>query len=189
MTASPAAEELVTVVLRGLPVPLHARASEHGQELQREFTLLHLQLERQAEAGNPAHSAERDVPRRLVELVDALQGRYAVYTTEQEDQLEAAIEQGLESIDLTFRVPPDAAAASVDLGAMLEEADAYCREGRHLLTLATPPEALAYRQWYLQQFVDQIAGRPAQSWREWLLARPPADTPVDPSETPTRSEA
>jgi hypothetical protein len=180
MTASPGAEELVTVVLRGLPVAVHARASEHGQELQREFTLLHLQLERQAAAGDAVRSAEGDVPRRLVELVEALQGRYAGYTTEQEDQLEAAIEQGVDSLDLTFRVPPDAAAASVDLGEMLDEADAYCREGRHLLTLATPPEALAYRQWYLQQFVDQIAGRPGQSWREWLLARPPASDPVDP---------
>jgi hypothetical protein len=178
MSAAPGAEELVTVVLRGLPVALHARASEHGQELQREFTLLHLQLERQAAAGNLAHASERDVPRRLVELVEALQGRYAVYTTEQEDQLEAAVEQGLESLDLTFRVPPDVAAASEDLNAILDEADAYCREGRHLLTLATPPEALAYRQWYLQQFVDQIAGRPPQSWREWLLARPPAEPPA-----------
>jgi hypothetical protein len=184
MTASPGGEELVTVVMRGLPVALHARASEHGQELQREFTLLHLQLEQQAAAGSPVRAAERDVPRRLIELVDVLQGRYAGYTTEQEDQLEAAVEQGLESIDLTFQVPPDAAAASVDLAAILDEADAYCREGRHLLTLATPPEALAYRQWYLQQFIDQIAGRPPQSWREWLLARPPADapgsTPADP---------
>ena len=186
MSASPGGEELVTVVLRGLPVPLHARASEHGQELQREFTLLHLQLERQAADGDSVHGAERDVPRRLVELVDALQGRYAGYTTEQEDQLESAIEQGLDTIDLTFRVPPDAAKASEDLGAILDEADAYCREGRHLLTLATPPEALAYRQWYLQQFVDQIAGRPAQSWREWRLARPPAG---DPGERSTGSGA
>jgi hypothetical protein len=180
MSAPPAGEELATVVLRGLPVPVHARASEHGQELQREFTLLHLQLERQG--ADPDESTGSDVPRRLVELVEVLQGRYAVYTTEQEDQLEAAIEQGAESIDLTFRVPRDAARASLDLGAILDEADAYCREGRHLLTLATPPEALAYRQWYLQQFVDQVEGRPPVSWREWLLARPPGDAaPAEPA--------
>jgi hypothetical protein len=47
---------------------------------------------------------------------------------------------------------------------MLDDADEYCREGRHLLTLATPPDLLAYRRWYLQQFVDQARGRPATPW-------------------------
>jgi len=69
-------------------------------------------------------------------------------------------------------VPADVGGASVALGVMLDEADAYCREGRHLLTLSTPPEALAYRRWYLLQFVDQVAGRPPRSWSDWVSEHP-----------------
>jgi hypothetical protein len=171
---------LVTVELVGLPVEIHARAAEHGQELQRELTLVHHQLEQEhAARGDAAGSSDEaavdlraSVPRRLVELIEALQGRYAGYSTEQEQFLDEAVETGLASVDVTYRVPPDVAEASVALGAMLDEADDYCREGKHLLTLATPPEALAYRRWYLEQFVDQVAGRPPRSWADWLVDHP-----------------
>jgi len=170
---------LVTVELLGLPVQIHARASEHGQELQRQLTLVHHQLEQEQAARGDApgrydESADprASVPRRLVELIEALQGRYAGYSTEQEQRLDEAVEAGVPSLDLTYRVPPDVADASAALGVMLDEADAYCREGKHLLTLATPPEALAYRRWYLQQFVDQVAGEPPRSWSDWLVDHP-----------------
>ena len=50
------------------------------------------------------------------------------------------------------------ATASQHLGAIFDEADAYCRSGEHLLSLATPPDALRFRRWFLGQMVDQIAG-------------------------------
>jgi hypothetical protein len=33
--------------------------------------------------------------------------------------------------------------------------------------LATPPELVRYRQWYLGEFVRQLDGRPATSWADF----------------------
>jgi hypothetical protein len=153
-------EELVTVRLLNLPLRIHVRAGEHGEELQREFVLI-------AE-GLQHRESHADMPRRLLALIESLQGRYGGFTAEQEDLLEEAIRAGRRSLDLTFHVPPHAAEAAVELGKMLDEADAYCREGKHLLTLATPPDLVAYRRWYLQEFVDQIAGQPPKPWRDTI---------------------
>jgi hypothetical protein len=148
--------DLVTVRILGLPVALHARAGEHGEELQREFTLI---------AQGLAHADHRaEMPRRLLALIATLQGSYSGFTTEQEDLLDQAIRTRRSTLDLTFRVPRSAADAAVALGALLDEADEYCREGKHLLTLATPPDLLAYRRWYLQEFVEQIGGAAPTPW-------------------------
>ncbi len=62
-------------------------------------------------------------------------------------------------------MPPQIADAVRHLGAVFDEADAYCREGEHLLTLATPPDALAYRHWVLEEFIAQIEdGRAPVPW-------------------------
>ena len=148
--------QLVVVELRRLPVELQARAAEHAQELQREFVLIAEGL--QHAEGPPT------LPRRLLDLVEALQREFGGFTVEQEDALDEAVSARIPTIDLTFRVPPGAAQAAIAIGQMLDEADEYCREGRHLLTLATPPDLVAYRRWYLQQFVDQIAGRGPTPW-------------------------
>ena len=172
MSAPPAGQphdDLVTVRILGLPVPLHARAAEHGEELRREFVLIAEQLRH---TGEPP-----SLPRRLLDLVASLEHRYSGFTTEQEDVLEKAVARGERSLDLTFHVPRDAAEAAVAVGAMLDEADAYCREGRHLLTLATPPDLVAYRRWYLQEFVNQVAGRPPTPWPGTASATEPGMLP------------
>jgi hypothetical protein len=53
---------------------------------------------------------------------------------------------------------------------MLDEVDEFCRQGKHLLTLATPPELVAYRRWYLGEFIAQLAGRPATPWPDYAAA-------------------
>jgi hypothetical protein len=50
---------------------------------------------------------------------------------------------------------------------MLDEADEYCRRGEHLLTLETPPELVRFRRWYLQEFVNQIAGAAPEPWPDY----------------------
>ena len=157
---------LVTVQILGLPVGLHARAAEHGEELQREFALI--------AHGRERSDNHREMPRRLLSLIATLQGSYGGFTTQQEDLLESAIRSGQSTLDLTFHVPAGAGEAAAALGALLDEADDYCREGRHLLTLATPSDLVAYRRWYLREFVDQIGGAAPMPWSSSLGA------PVDP---------
>lgn len=70
----------------------------------------------------------------------------------------------------------NAVAATVSLARMLDEADEFCRSGNHLLTLATPPELLAFRRWYLGEFNAQLQGQSPLPWpeadRQQLVASP-----------------
>lgn len=146
---------LVEVHLLGLPVAVHQLATEHSDELRREFTLLSVQ---QADVATP------DVPARLLDLIDRLGQEFSGFTKTTTVQLEEAIDEGREHVDLVFRVPPQVKDAVQQLGAMLDEADAYCRSGGSLLTLATPAEAVAYRRWYLDQFIQQADGAAPTPW-------------------------
>lgn len=162
-----AAEPLVTVRLLQLPVALHARTQQHGDELLREFRLLaeSVAVDR-ADGGDPTGASAHDVhlPRRLVELTERLTSRYGHFATEADARLEAAVATGQSTIDLEYRVPPEVGGAARELSALLEEADEFCREGRYLLTLSTPPDLSRYRRWYLAQFVEQAAGADPQPW-------------------------
>ena len=69
---------------------------------------------------------------------------------------------------LEFALPEAAGPACVELGKMLDEADDYCRAGHHLLTLATPDEIRIFRDWYLGQVREQLAGAPPEPWPDHL---------------------
>ena len=89
-------------------------------------------------------------------------------STEANAQLiDDAMAEGVESIDLTYELPAEVGSAAQQLGELLDLADRYCESGQYLLTLTTPPAALEYRSWYLQQFVGQAAGEPAESFADW----------------------
>jgi hypothetical protein len=150
------------VRLLGVPMALHAAAQEHSAELMREMYLIAQQLHASGADGIAEH-----LPVRLVELVEALTGEFSGMTVAQDRQLEDAVASGVESIDLVYQIPAAAGAAAQHLGGMLDEADEYCRAGQHLLTLATPPQLLRYRQWYLGEFVRQLAGEPPTPWSEY----------------------
>lgn len=153
------AEDLAVVELIGLPLALNARSQEHSQALIREFQLIAEQVDGQAQDGVRA-----PIPRRLLELVAVLTADYSAYTAEQEEIMDDALAAGEESVDLVYRVPRSAGPAAQMLGELLDEADEFCREGKHLLTLATPPDLVAYRRWYLEEFTRQLAGEPPRPW-------------------------
>jgi hypothetical protein len=149
--------ELVVVKLQRLPVDLYRQASEHHDELRREFALIQ-------------HSESLDqegVPRRLLRLMDELNTRFAAFSEEPRASLAAAVDRGDATIDLEYSVPPAAREACITLGALLEEADDFCRSGTHLLTLTTEPGPLALRRWFLGEFVAQIDGAEPTPWDEW----------------------
>ena len=149
------ADGLATVRILGLPVPLHARTQEHTDELMREFTYLRAQSE---DPESPS------VPARLLDLVDELSGRYSGFTSGTQAELDNAIAAGQPTVDLEYRVPPDARDACIHLRDLLDAADDFCRAGEHLLTLASPDDLVAYRRWYLDEFVNQIDGADPRPW-------------------------
>jgi len=152
-------ETLVEVRILSFPIDLYQRAREHSEGLMREFTLIRL--------SEPDSLA---VPNRLVEVADELTQRFAAFTAVPESQLAEAEARGDEQIDLLYCVPPDAADAAVRYGALLDEADDYCRSGEHLLTLVTPPDLLGLRRWFFEEIVGQAAGKAPTSWPEWQQA-------------------
>jgi anti-anti-sigma factor len=161
---------LVEVRLIGLPVRVHAAASEHMNGLQREFELIR---HHDTDTGS--------VPHRLAALIEQLNAEFGGVGEQPVDELDAAVDRGDDTIDLTYRIPRSAGPASERLGAMLDEVDDYCRARGHLLTLVTPPEALTYRQWFLGEFIRQTAGQPPLPWDRF---QPPSRRPDRPVTAP-----
>lgn len=145
---------LHVVEVLGAPVQLWAESSDHINELMREFALLRI--------GSVAGTT-RPVPVRLLDLVAELRLRYAGTSTEQELEFDAALEDGRTSLDLRYRVPAGAGQACLDLSALLDEADGYCRDGGRI-TMIAPPEQAAFRRWYLGEFARQEAGEAPTPW-------------------------
>lgn len=152
------------VLVLGFPLPLSAEASEHHASLTREFQLIAL-------ASSDETEPHRAVPARLLRLVDHLTGEYQGLTHAQDAERERAHAEGRASVDLTFDVPARVAGAALALDRMLDEADEFCRRGE-LLTLATPPHLVAFRRWYLAEFIGQIGGAAPTSWPDFLAAQP-----------------
>lgn len=148
--------DLVAVRLLGFPLDLFMRSREHWDGLVREFTLLTLRP-----------SEGHQVPVRLVELIRALTEAYSPFTGATDRERDRAMARGDATVDLTYLVPVHARQAALDLEAMAQEADEFCRQGEELLTMARPAEVRRFGRWYLGQFVDQIEGRPPRSWPEW----------------------
>lgn len=149
---SDAAQEQYVVRLLGFPLDVHARATEHHEELMREFQLLAL-------------DPDRDVPRRLAALVDELVTSYGSFGISAAAERDAARARGETTVDLTYHVPSGIGDACLRLDRMLDEADDFCRTDR-LLTLAADPDITAFRRWSLRQFAEQIDGAEPTPWDE-----------------------
>jgi hypothetical protein len=146
--------ELVTVQLLGVPLALLERARQHHDSLEREFRLLTL--------SRPEDRAH--VTSRLLDLVREVSEPAAAIGAAQADAVNAAYARGETTVDLAVPVPPAAAGACRRLGSLFAEADEFCRRG-DLLNVATPPDCVELRHWYLGQFVAQIEGAPPTPWR------------------------
>ena len=155
------APQLHLVRMLQLPVQVWAASQEHHDELLREFALMTAGLEDREGDAQP-------VPVRLLRLVEQLTASFGGASQEQETRLFAAAARGDEVMDvLDFRLPQAAGPACVQLEQLLDEADEYCRAGRHLLTLATPEDIRLFRSWYLAQVREQLSGAPAEPWPDY----------------------
>jgi hypothetical protein len=152
--------DLYQVRVVQMPVPLWSRSQEQHDALMREFALMSV----------PSDESElqRHVPTRLAQLIDTLTADFEGVSTEQEQQLYDAAAAKQPVIDeLVYTLPRAAVHASKALGEMLDEADEFCRQGKHLLTLAADDELVRFRRWYLDQFIDQADGKPPVAWPDY----------------------
>ncbi len=149
-------QDLIEVRLPGMALGAYRRSSEYHDELFREFALI---TETRRE---DSHGAD-GVPARLLALIADLTARFAGFTAAPTASLQAALDRDDEHVDLIYLVPPEVAAACEELDRMLDQSDAFCRAG-DLLTLATPPDVVAFRKWFLGEFVAQVAGVEPTPW-------------------------
>ena len=141
---------MVAVRVLQIPVAIWARTQEQIDELLREFTLIAARLRELPEPEG--------VPLRLLELVEQLTAQFGGLNIDQENRLAEAAAEGVAELDLVYRMPPEAGEGAKWLRDVLDESDAYCEAGEHLLTLAAPPELRRFRCWFLDEFINQIGG-------------------------------
>jgi anti-anti-sigma factor len=142
------------VHLVGMPLDVHRRASEHGETLRRELTLVHHTI------------AEDAVPARLRALGEELAPHYQGLNSASDDLLAQALAAGRPTLDLTYKLPARAADDLERVDRLLDELDQYCID-RDLLTLVTPPEARAYRRWWIRELIEQLqTGRAPIPWSD-----------------------
>lgn len=171
----PAGPDLATVRILGLPLGVLERASEHNDELLREFALVREE--------NSDH-----VPSRLLALITELNDRFASFGEGPANAIQEALDRGDKALDLEYHVPADAGDGATRLAALLDEADEFCRSG-DLLTLAALPESLRFRRWFLGEFSRQTAGEPARSWAACMEVTVPEAAATDSAEAGFRGTA
>ncbi|MCU1449070.1 MAG: hypothetical protein JWP02_1240 [Acidimicrobiales bacterium] len=135
-----------SVQLLGVPVDLYLTAARHADELVREFTLI---------AFGDRSGVAKDVPAKLLALVDDLRRQYARTTGEIRSRFEEAAARGEATVDLELPGVEAAAEMTARMTDILDAADEFCRSGE-LLTLAAPAEVVAWRHWWRDQVVSQV---------------------------------
>ncbi len=131
-------------------------SEEHQADLIREFQLISL-------GPVPGDAGGEPLPKRLADLIVEM---LAGYQGTQEGNLasaHAALDRGDELVHLEMLLPVEAIGVVEAILGALEEADAYCREGDGLLTLATPPELAQVRRWFAEEVVRQIRASASES--------------------------
>lgn len=147
-------EPPIEVRLLNFPLQLFVSAREHHAELLREFALL---------AVAPPGSADRHLPRRLIELIDRVGREYGGAGDSTDLQRDQLIEAGQLSADLTYQLPASAAVPLLQMHELFDEADEYCQK-EELLTLAATPAEREFRRWFLEEFTRQLAGMSPRPW-------------------------
>ncbi|MCI2238246.1 ATP-binding protein [Paenibacillus sp. TRM 82003] len=168
--ATPGAPEAgaptVEVRLLGLPLRTRARLSAHVEGLLRELALVRIGEER---------STGSTLPRRLLELAVDLHTTYAPYRAQRAGAMEEALAAGEEFFDAVYDASPASAGYVRNLLDALEEADGFCRERRHLLTLPAPEELVTFRRWLFGEILRQLAGGEPRPWHGPSRREDPGD--------------
>jgi anti-anti-sigma factor len=146
-------DELLEVHLVGLPLDVQRQSNEHYDALVREFDLI-----------RRSDDAAGSVPDRLLSLIDELSTRFQQFGEQPRSTMEAERARGAHTVDVMFEIPPELVGWCQPLLDLLDEADAYCRAGEHLVTEEAPPQVRAYREWFLREFIDQAKGDAPRPW-------------------------
>jgi len=139
------------VELLGTPVQLLLEGIEHHDAVMRELQLLSVMI-------TPQHLSPR-----LAVLTEAFGRRQFSQAARPEAVVAQAAAAGHASVDLVYDLPAGVGGAARELEALMREVDVCCEMG-DLITLPRSAEVRAFSDWYLEQVVDQLEGRPPRPW-------------------------
>ena len=159
-------EQRFTIELGDIPTPLLLAAKAHVDGVVREFALV---------SAGAASGQTAAVPAGLARLIDVVSNRFAEARDSIKRQALTAAAHGEERTRLVLTLPLSAAAAGRDYLVALDDVDAYARAAR-LLTLETPPQHRAFREWYVTSLVQQLQAiandeepPPQRTFEQYLL--------------------
>ena len=159
-----AAEDLFELRLLEVPLALRERSRQHGAELLREMELISM--------GHAAGTTRHELPKRLVELAQELERVYGPYVGANTDELDAALDRGDDTMpEMVYHLPRSSVILVKHVEGILREVDDYCRAGQELLTLAPPPDVVAYREWVTREVLGQAAGERPTPWPVFAARR------------------
>lgn len=139
------------VHLVGVPVRLLVESVRQLSDLQREMQVMCL-----------GHSAPIEL-RDLVATSQDIDAHIGHLCESGMDAAEAALTRGEEFVDLKMTVPEDAGKHLDRLATLVSRAASRLAR-RYLLTLPASREVVAYRLWWRDEVISQMAGRPPRPW-------------------------
>jgi anti-sigma regulatory factor (Ser/Thr protein kinase) len=149
VVADPVPESAVTVRLLGLDMALLAGLRLQYFELRRELRLLSM-----------GHLSDYPLAADLTAMFVTFERQFPA---EYHLQIKQALDAGVASADLEFRMLPEAVSIILTMGEMFDLADAFCRAERLLATARTPRQR-EFHTWQLNELVRQLSGQDATSW-------------------------
>ena len=151
----PETEIVGEAVLRDFPLRLWHKQREHTDEMLRVFTLLVLGEHQQAGAGS--------APRQLVELAEAVIGRYGPLLDQVNAERQALHDSGLDRCDSRSPLPRETPQLVAQIDAAMRAADDFCRQGA-LLTLQRSDDLIAFWEWQCREVLAQYDGAEPTPW-------------------------
>lgn len=151
--------EVVIVRLLGVPQTLLEQNRRQNEMVLREFQLI--ELDDQNEESSP--------PARLLALASKLRRAYEGLglsgPVPHEDARREDTGPGPDdaTVDLELPIPRGGDRPVRMLREAMEEADRWCQRG-DLLTLVTPPDCRALREWVFDEITRQLAGEEPTPW-------------------------
>ncbi|WP_199424976.1 ATP-binding protein [Actinotalea solisilvae] len=145
------ADGAVAIVLVDYPVRLGIRAREHTAGVLRECALL-------SQATAPTIA-----PARLVTLAERLTTSYSSELGVIDQQRTDALLRGDDTVDLAFPAVASSRELVLAWQAAMEALDEYAA-GAALLSLATPPRLVEFRDWMVEEMLRQTEGQPPRPW-------------------------
>lgn len=94
---------------------------------------------------------------RLAELTDRLLTEFANFSPALREAVDEAAGQGRVTVDINVAVPVHLRSWLVRFRDHFREIDDYCDAGL-LLSLGSPAPTVAFREWFLGQFIEQLDG-------------------------------